>query len=82
MRVPPNIIGNPHDEIKFPYKLLLTNIQLASPHKYFTNNLPVSIKLSKTRLSMMIKLEGILGRLLGPLLNFTINITITINKKM
>ena len=68
MRVASNIIGNPNDEIKFPHKLLLTNIQLASLHKDFTNNLPVSLKLPKTRLSMMIKLRGFLGRLLGPLL--------------
>ena len=37
-------------------------------NKVFVINSPGNIKLSKTRSSMMIKLWGYLGRLLGPLL--------------
>ena len=39
-----NMIGNPNDEIDFPYKSLLTNTQVANIRKAFANNLPVSIK--------------------------------------
>ena len=39
-----NMIGNPNDEIDFPYKSLLTNTQVANVRKAFANNLPVSIK--------------------------------------
>ena len=59
------IIGN---ETNFPHKLLLTNRQVASLRKAFTNYLSTDIKLSKTQLSKMIQSGGFLGRLLALLL--------------
>ena len=56
------------DETNFPYKLLLTNRQVANLRKAFENNSSTDIKLSKTQLSKMVKLGGFLGRLVGPLL--------------
>ena len=49
-----NTIGNSDDETNFPYKLLLTNGQVANLRKAFANYLPTDIKLSKTQLSKMI----------------------------
>ena len=68
LRLSPNMIGNSDDETNFPYKLLLTNRQVANLCKPFSNYLPADIKLSKTQLPEMIQLGGFLGRLLGPLL--------------
>ena len=62
------MIGNFDDETNFPYKLLLTNRQVANVHKAFANYLSADIKLSKTQLSKMIKSGGFYVRLLGPLL--------------
>ena len=62
------MIGNSDDETNFSNKLLLTNIQVASFCKVFTNYLSTDIKLSKTQLSKTIHSEGFLGRLFGPLL--------------
>ena len=62
------MIGNSDDEINFRHKLLLTNRRLANLRKAFANHTSADIKLSKTQLSKMMKLEEFLGRLLGPLL--------------
>ena len=51
-----------------PHKLLLTNGQVANLRKVFANYSSTDIKLSKTRLSMMIQSVSFLGRLLGLLL--------------
>ena len=56
------------NESSFPYKLLLTNRQVANLRTAFANYLSADMKLSKTQLSKMIQSEGFLGRLLGPLL--------------
>ena len=66
LRVSSNMIGD--DETNFPYKLLLTNRQVASLRKAFASNLSTDIKLSKIQISKMIQSGGFLGRLLGPLL--------------
>ena len=68
LRLSPNIVGNFDDETNFPHKLLLTNRQVANLRKDFASYLSADIKLSKTHLSNMAKLGGILGRFLGPLL--------------
>ena len=68
LRLLANMIGNSDNEINFPHKLLLTNRQVANLRKAFANNPPTDIKLSKTQLSKMIQLGGVLGRRLGPLL--------------
>ena len=62
------MIGNSDDKTNFPHKLLLTNRRVANLRKAFANYLSTDIKLSKTQLSKMIKLEVFLGRLLGPLI--------------
>ena len=56
------------DETNFPHKLFLTNRQVANLRKASAKHTSTDIKLSKTQLSKMIKSEGFLGRLLGPLL--------------
>ena len=56
------------NETNFPYKSLLTNIQVANLRKALANHSSTDIKFSKTQLSKMIQSGGFLGRLLGPLL--------------
>ena len=43
------------NETNFPYKLLLSNSQVANLCKAFANHLSKEIKLSKTQLSKMIQ---------------------------
>ena len=62
------MIANSDDETNFPHKILLTNRQITNLCKAFVNNSSTDIKLSKTQLYKTVKLEGFLGRLLGPLL--------------
>ena len=57
------MIGNCDDETNFHHELLVTNRHVMNLRKSTLN-----IKLSKTRLSIMIQSGGFLGRLLGPLL--------------
>ena len=66
LRLSSNVIGS--NRTNFPHKLFLTNTQVANICKAFANYLSADIKLSKTQLSKMIQLGGLLGRLLGPLL--------------
>ena len=66
LRLSSNMIGNSKDETNFPYKLLLTNRQVANLRIVFANYLSADTKLSKSQLS--IQSGGFFGRLLGPLL--------------
>ena len=68
IRLSPNMIGDSNDKTNFPHELLLTDRQVSSIRKAFSNNSSVDIKFSKTQLSKMIQSGGFLGRLLGPLL--------------
>ena len=68
IRLSPNMIGDSNDETNFPHELLLTDRQVSSIRKAFSNNSSVDIKFSKTQLSKMIQPRGYLGKLLGPLL--------------
>ena len=68
IRSSPNMIGDSNDEANFPHELLLTDRQVSSIRKAFSNNSSVDIKFSKTQLSKMIQSGGFLGKLLGPLL--------------
>ena len=68
LRLSPNMIGGSNDETNSPHKLLLTDRQVLSIRKSFTDNSPSNIKFSKTQLSKMIQSGGFLGKLLGPLL--------------
>ena len=68
LRLSPNMIGESSDKANFPHELLLTNRQISSIHKVFSNNSSADIKFWKTQLSKMIQLGGFLGKLFGPLL--------------
>ena len=60
------MIGNPDDEGNFPYKLLLTDEQVANLRKKFANHTSTKINLSKAQLTKMQK--GGFLRFLAPLL--------------
>ena len=68
LKLSPNMIGDSNDEANFPHELLLTDRQISSIRKAFSNNSSVDIKFSKTQLSKMIQSGGFLGKLLGLLL--------------
>ena len=68
LRLSPNMIGDSNDEANFPHELLLTDRQISSIRKAFSNNSSADIKFSKTQLSKMIQSGGFFGKLLGPLL--------------
>ena len=68
LRLSPNMIGDSNDKANFPHELLLTDRQISSIRKAFSNNSSVDIKFSKTQLSKMIQSGGFLGKLRGPLL--------------
>ena len=68
IRLSSNMIGDSNDKGNFSHELLLTNRQVSSIRKAFSNNSSVDIKLSKAQLSKMIQSRGFLGKLLGPLL--------------
>ena len=68
IRLSPNMIGDSNDKANFLHEILLTDRQVSSIRKAFSNNLSVDIKVSKTQLSNMIQSGGFLGKLLGLLL--------------
>ena len=68
LRLSPNMIDDSNDEANFPYELLLTDRQVSSNRKAFSNNSSADIKFVRTHLSKMIQSGGFLGILLGPLL--------------
>ena len=55
-----NLIGNCNDETNFLHKLLLTDTQVSKICKAFANSSSVNIKFSKTQLSKIVQLGGIL----------------------
>ena len=63
LRVSSNTVGNSNNKTNFPYKLLLTNRQVANLRKNFANKLSANNKLSKTRLSKIIQSVRFLGKL-------------------
>ena len=54
IRLSPNMIGDSNDKTNFSHELLLTDRQVSSIRKAFSNNSSVDIKFSKTHLSNMI----------------------------
>ena len=68
LRLSPNMIDYSNDEANFPHELLLTDRQISSNRKAFSNNSSADIKFLRTHLSKMIQSGGFLGILLGPLL--------------
>ena len=77
-----NMIANSDDETNFPHRLLLTNRKVANLHKTFANNSSTDIKSSKPRLSKMVQLGGLLGRLLGSLLKTGLPLTKNVIKPL
>ena len=67
LRLSPNMIGESIDKANFPHELLLTDRQISSVCKAFSNNSLVDIKFTKTQLSKVTQSGGFLGKLLGPL---------------
>ena len=68
IRLSSNMVGDSNDQTNFPHELLLTDRQVSSSRKAFSNNSSVDIKFTKNQLSKMIQSRGFLGKLLGPLL--------------
>ena len=68
LRLSPSMIGDSNDEANFPHELLLTDRQISSIRKAFSNNSSADIKFSKTQLSKIRQSGGFLGKLLDPLL--------------
>ena len=63
IRLSPNMIGDSNDKGNLPHELLLTDRQVSSIRKAFSNNSSPDIKFSKTQLSKMIQSGGFLGKL-------------------
>ena len=86
LRLSPSMIGDSNDEANFLHELLLTDRQVSSIRKAFSNNSSADIKFSKTQLSKMIQSGGFLGKLLGPLLKTGLplikNVTIPLAKSV
>ena len=68
IRLSSNMIGDSNGKTNFPHELLLTNRQVSSIRKAFSNNSSVDIKFPETQLSKMIQSGGFLVKLFGPLL--------------
>ena len=68
IRLSPNMIGNSNDEADFLHELLLTDREVSTILKVFSNNSSDNIKFSKTQLSKVIQSGGLLAKVFGPLL--------------
>ena len=55
-----NLIQNSNDETNFPQKLLLADTQVTKIRKAFANGSSANIKFSKTQLSKIVQLGGVL----------------------
>ena len=66
VRLSSNMIGDSNDKTNFPHELLLTNRQVSSVRKAFSNNSSADTKFSKAQFSKMIQSGGFIGKLLGP----------------
>ena len=55
------MIGSSNDKTNFPHKLLLTDTQVSKIRTVFANGSSANIKLSKTQLSKIVQLGGVLG---------------------
>ena len=54
IRLSPKMIGDSDDKNNFPHELLLTDRQVSSIRKAFSNNSSIDIKFSKTQLSKLL----------------------------
>ena len=55
-----NLIGDSNDEINFPHKFLSTNTQVSKICGAFANGSSANIKFSKTQLSKIVQLRGVI----------------------
>ena len=76
------MIGDSNDKANFPHELLLTDRQVSSIRKAFSNNSSADIEFSKNQLSKMIQSGGFLGRLFGPLLKTGLPLTSNVIKPL
>ena len=81
LRISSNMVSNSNDNTNFPFKLLLTNRQVADIRKAFAKNTSTDIKLSKIQLSKMIQSGGFLGNLLGKLAGPLMKVAMPLAKK-
>ena len=75
IRLSPNMIGNSNDEADFLHELLLTDREVSTILKVFSNNSSDNIKFSKTQLSKVIQSGGLLAKVFGPLLKAGLPLT-------
>ena len=61
MNLSSNLIRSSNDKTNFPHKLLLTDTQVSKIRTVFANGSSANIKLSKTQLSKIVQLGGVLG---------------------
>ena len=64
LNISSNFIEISNDETSFTDKLLLTDTQVSKNHKAFADGSSANIKFSKTHLSKMTKLGGLVGNFL------------------
>ena len=67
LKLSPNMIGDSNDKTNFSHELLLTDRQVSSIRKAFSNNSSADLKISKIQFSKITQSGGFLGKLLGPL---------------
>ena len=60
MRLSSIVVGDSNDEINFPHKSFITNVQALRHRKAFANNSSANIKLSKSRMHKIGQTEGFL----------------------
>ena len=82
LRISSGMVGNSNDNTNFPYKLLLTDRQVANICKAFSNNLSTDVKFSKTQLLKMSQSGGFLGNLLSKLAGSLMKVAMPLAKNV
>ena len=68
MRLSSIVVGDSNDEINFPHKSFITNVQALRHRKAFANNSSANTKLPRTRLHKIEHSGEFSGTFLGPFL--------------
>ena len=74
------MIGNSNDETNFPSKLLFTDTEVSKIRKAFANGSSANITFSKTQLSKIVQLGGLMHGLIDLIINPIITVNKIINK--
>ena len=82
IRLSPSMIGDSNDKGNSPHELLLTDRQVSSTCKAFSNNSSIDIKFSKTQISKMIQSGGLLSPLLKTGLPLIKNVITPLSKSV